>query len=113
MIPNRFLLLSLFFIAVLAEVSAQRLPEKRLKEMEKMMKEKKLLQPDADFETGKLDSKYSSESAVLMAHKTTFDFDTRKKNKALKAFITIRTLGIVNAMQERWHYQFSFAGGCH
>jgi hypothetical protein len=32
--------------------------------MEKMMKEKKLLQPDTDFETGILDNKYTSESAV-------------------------------------------------
>jgi hypothetical protein len=98
---NRLLFLSLFLITVIADASAQRLPEKRLKEMEKMMKEKKLLQPDADFETGILDNKYTSESAVLMAHKTTFDFDTRKKNKVLKAFITIRTLGIVNAMNEK------------
>ena len=88
---NRLLFLSFFLITLSADASAQRLPEKRLKEMVKMMKEKKLLQPDADFETGILDNKYTSESAVLMAHKTTFDFDTRKKNKVLKAFITIRT----------------------
>ena len=39
---NSLLFLSLFLITVIADASAQRLPEKRLKEMEKMMKEKNI-----------------------------------------------------------------------
>lgn len=96
---RHFLLLSFLFSFI--SLSAQRLTEKRLKEMDKLLTEVILLDRDPDFETRGLKNPYTNESNVLLAHKTTFDFDTRKDNKAIKALITIQSLGTANLLKHK------------
>lgn len=96
----RYLLLLGFLFSFIIP-SAQRLSEKRLKEMDKLLAEVVLLNRDPDFETRGLKNPYTNESSVLLAHKTSFDFDTRKEHKALKALITIQSLGTANLLKHK------------
>lgn len=95
------LLLLLILLLSTNCLSAQRIAEKRLKEMEKLLQETLLLHQDSDFETSGIKNPHTNESAVLLSHKTTFDFDTRRENKGLKALIAIQTLGTVNPLRQK------------
>ena len=60
---NHYLLLILLLSANC--LSAQRIAEKRLKEMEKSLQETLLLHQDSDFETNGIKNPHTNESAVL------------------------------------------------
>ncbi len=68
------LLLLFIFDTVVAQ---QRISSKQVDQLNKSVKESKLLGEDADFSAGTTETKWANESAVILCQKTQFDFDKK------------------------------------
>ena len=92
----RIFLITLILLGVTAtSYSQQRITSKELKEIEKSLKSNPLLNDDADF-SNSAETRWPSESAVIICQKTMFDFD--KKGLSAGKRIGRNILGAIFAL---------------
>ena len=89
------MLLPVIALLLFGNVQAQRITKNDLKVFEKSSKEHPLLEDDADFKATNVPSKWSGETGVILAHKTSFNFD--KKGPTVAARIGRGLLGVLFA----------------
>lgn len=85
----------LLLILVCSHSNAQRISAKALEAHDKRLQEHPLLKDDADF-TSQTSTAWPNESAVLLSHKTSFDFD--KKGASSRSVISRNLWGAIFAI---------------
>ena len=72
-------------LLITASASAQRITKNEIKALEKNNSEQGLLADDADFTAAKTaPEKWNTESAVILAHKTSFEFDRKTASAGMR-----------------------------
>jgi len=89
------MLLPVTALLLFGNVQAQRISKNDLKIFEKSSKDHPLLEEDPDFKATEVPSKWNSETGVILAHKTSFNFD--KKGPTVAARIGRGLLGVLLA----------------